>query len=117
MSTRKELLIRLAHELAALSQEDGEKVAVHVNPKGTAGLWKLKGQPNPTVPAKPAPIPVNGQDIRKGYYESGDRIYTLSVAVKSDPATKGDKALLKAVEDLNKAHTAVYNALKPYAWD
>lgn len=92
MSTRKELLTRLAHELAALTQ-DG-KVAAASGKK-----------------------PVNGSDIRKGYYESGDKIYTLTEAVKSDPNTKGDKALVKAVEDLNKAHTAVYNALKPYDWD
>jgi len=91
MSTRKELLTRLAHELAALTQE---------------GKVAASGKK-----------PVNGQDIRKGYYESGDRIHSLLEAVKSDPATKGDKALLKAVEGLNKAHDAVFNALKPYAWD
>lgn len=93
MSTRKELLTRLAHELAALSTEG--KTAAPASGKK----------------------PVNGQDIRKGYYESGDKIYTLTEAVKADPNTKDDKALIKAVEDLQKAHDAVFAALKPYTWD
>lgn len=61
--------------------------------------------------------PVEGTAIRSGYYESGDKIGALESAVLADPATKGDKALVKAVADLQKAHEAVFAALKPYNWD
>lgn len=60
---------------------------------------------------------VSGTAIRSGYYESGDHIGALESAVKADPATSGDAKLIKAVEDLQKAHSAVFAALKPYNWD
>lgn len=115
MSTLRSRLIHLAAENPEMREhllpllDEGGKTAVHVNPKGTAGLGALRG--------KPAKKPVSGTDIRSGYYESGDKITSLEWAVKGDPNTKDDKALLKAVADLQKAHTAVFEALKPYAWD
>lgn len=57
------------------------------------------------------------QDIRHPMYEAGDKIGVLEDAVKSDPATQGDKALRKALADLRKAHDAVFAALNPYNWD
>jgi len=62
-------------------------------------------------------IPVSGTDIRSAYYKSGDGVGALVDAVANEPATKDDAKLKKAVADLDKAHTAVFNALKPYNWD
>lgn len=136
MSTLRARTIRLANEnpdlqpvLLPILAEDTPKVAVHTNGKGTTGLGALRGEkpnarlPRPTAmpgyksPEPPAKKPVKGTAIRSGYYESGDKIYALESAVKADPATSGDAKLIKAVEDLQKAHSAVYAALKPYNWD
>jgi hypothetical protein len=72
----------------------------------------------PFTPAgPPAKKPVNGMDIRRGFYECGDGLWKLKEAVNSDPNTKDDAVLVKAVADLDKAHDAVRAALKPYNWD
>lgn len=118
MSSLRARTIRLAHEnpdlqpllLPLLTEDERLKVAVHNNNKGRTG-------PPLGTPTQTAKKPVNGTAIRSGYYESGDKIGALESAVKSDPATRGDKALIKAVADLQKAHDAVAAALKPYNWD
>lgn len=99
--------------LPILAEDAPPRVAVHNNNKGTAGLWKLRGED----PPPPAKKPVKSTAIRSGYYESGDKIGALESAVKADPATSGDAKLIKAVADLQKAHSAVFAALKPYNWD
>jgi hypothetical protein len=62
-------------------------------------------------------IPVNTQDIRKGYYGMTDGFGGLEDAIKENAATKGDKDLLEAVKGVEKAIAALSKALKPYNWD
>ena len=76
--------------------------------------WKSK---LPALKTAAKGIPVSGTDIRSAYYKSGDGVGALVDAVANEPATKDDAKLKKAVADLDKAHTAVFNALKPYNWD
>jgi hypothetical protein len=57
------------------------------------------------------------KDIRHPYYEAGDAISALNLAVSSDPVTKVDQKLLRALDELKEAHDKVHEALKPYAWD
>lgn len=118
MSTLRARTIRLANEnpdlkpllLPILAEDAPPRVAAQRLPRPTT----LPGYKSPAPPAKK---PVKNTDIRSGYYESGDKIGALESAVKADPNTKDDKALLKAVADLQKAHDAVAAALKPYNWD
>ena len=76
--------------------------------------WKSK---LPALKTAAKGIPVSSLDIRSAYYKAGDGVVALKNAVANEDATKGDAKLKKAVEDLQKAHNAVFNALKPYNWD
>lgn len=96
MSTLRSRAIRLAHS----------------NPELQPLLLPILAEDRVAAGKKPVK-----NDIRHPYYDAGDKIGALRTAVETDPNTKGDKALLKAVADLQKAHDAVAQALKPYSWD
>ena len=62
--------------------------------------------------------PVEGQGIRRNYYEMGDGIEGLKMAIKDDPNTKGDRKLFQLVGGCEKASDALYKHLEAtYNWD
>ena len=61
--------------------------------------------------------PVKGDKIRRGYYSMIEGLGNLDDALQTDPSTKNDPKVKKAVKDLKAAQQALSEALDPYAWD